>query len=519
MRATSIGHAGILVDTLDGSIVCDPWFMPQFHGSWFVFPRNDQLSPELMQRICNPTYLYVSHIHADHLDEGWLVEHMNKDTTVLVPGYPTRELERILRGLGFHNVVRTVDGQEMALGPNLTIAIHTETSITDGPGGDSAIVISDGTGRLVNQNDCRTNDLDALRNHGPVDVHWLQYSGAIWYPMVYQETPERMRELVDAKVESQFARAMRYVESIDARAVVPSAGPPAFLDPELFRFNVIDGDELSIFPDQRSFMTMLAEAGRRGILAIPGTEMEFGPSGDMTVTHPVPQSDVDHIFSHKREYLQQYQADWLPWLEAMKAGWHAPTPHLLQTVKAWFEPLMAMAPTVCAAIDDTVVLHAGDLPIALDFRAREVRQWQGEDHGFWFRVQRELVETVVAQRANDWSNSLFLSCRFSAWRKGQYNEYVYNFLKSLDVERMRRTEAEAVRKREPDRQGMAAEDIRIGDWMVQRACPHRQADLSVFGEIDGDDLVCTLHGWRFDLATGQCRNADDRPLRVRRAAP
>ena len=115
MRATSIGHAGILVDTLDGSIVCDPWFMPQFHGSWFVFPRNDQLSDELMHRICHPTYLYISHIHADHLDEGWLVEHMDKDTTVLIPGYPTRELERILRGLGFHSIVRPVDGEEMRL--------------------------------------------------------------------------------------------------------------------------------------------------------------------------------------------------------------------------------------------------------------------------------------------------------------------------------------------------------------------------------------------------------------------
>jgi UDP-MurNAc hydroxylase len=519
MRATSIGHAGILVDTVDGSIVCDPWFMPQFHGSWFVFPRNDQLSDALMQRICNPTYLYVSHIHADHLDEGWLVEHMNKDTTVLVPGYPTRELERILRGLGFHNIVRTVDGQEMALGPDLRIAIHTETSITDGPGGDSALVIADGTGRLVNQNDCRTNDLDALRNHGPVDLHWLQYSGAIWYPMVYQETPERMRELIDAKVDSQFSRAMRYVESIGARAVVPSAGPPAFLDPELFQFNVIEGDELSIFPDQRSFLSMLAEAGHTGILAVPGTEIEFGNEGDFAITHPMSQSDVERIFSHKREYLQQYQADWMPWLAELKAGWHAPTPDLLSTVKAWFEPLMAMAPTVCAAIDDVVVLHAGDLSIALDFSAREVRQWAGEEHGFWFRVQRELVETVVAQRANDWSNSLFLSCRFSAWRKGQYNEYVYNFLKSLDVERMRRTESEAVRKREPDRKGMEAEDIRIGDWLVQRACPHRKADLSVFGEVDGDELVCTLHGWRFDLATGHCRNADDRPLRVRRADP
>ena len=58
---------------------------------------------------------------------------------------------------------------------------------------------------------------------------------------------------------------------------------------------------------------------------------------------------------------------------------------------------------------------------------------------------------------------------------------------------------------------------RIGDYIVQRLCPHRLADLSVFGEIDDDQLVCTLHGWRFDLETGRCVNADDRKLRVRRA--
>src|SRR5438270_492117 len=127
MRATSVGHAGILIDTVDGSILCDPWFVPAFFGSWFVFPRNDHLS-------------------------------------------------------------------------------------------------------------------DELRAHVPVDHHWLQYSGAIWYPMVYDESPERMRELVDAKIASQFARAMRYVEAVGARAVVPSAGPPAFVDPEVFHLNVIDGD-------------------------------------------------------------------------------------------------------------------------------------------------------------------------------------------------------------------------------------------------------------------------------------
>ena len=43
MRATSLGHAGILIETEQASIVCDPWFVPAFFGSWFVFPRNDQL--------------------------------------------------------------------------------------------------------------------------------------------------------------------------------------------------------------------------------------------------------------------------------------------------------------------------------------------------------------------------------------------------------------------------------------------------------------------------------------------
>jgi UDP-MurNAc hydroxylase len=531
MRATSIGHAGILIETAEGSIVCDPWFLPAYFGSWFVFPRNDQLGDELMARIENPTYLYISHLHGDHIDEPWLAAgHINRDTTVLIPGYPTRELERRIRALGFNNIERTVDGEELRLGSSLTVAIHVETSITDGPGGDSAIVVSDGETRLVNQNDCRTSDLDKLRSHGPVDLHWLQFSGAIWYPMVYDEPADLKRQMVAAKVDSQHSRAMRYVEAIDARAVVPSAGPPAFLDPELFGFNVIDGDEPSIFPDQRGFLDLLTGAGRRGILNIPGTAIEVTPN-EISVSHPIPDADVEAIFTDKRAYLHQYQTDWSGWLDDHKATWHAPTEGLFTQLKAWFEPLMYMAPTVCAGVSDVVVLHAvgatddDTLSVSLDFVNREVRPFAGEAHGFWFRIQRELVETVVANKAVDWSNALFLSCRFTAWRAGPFNENVYNFLKSLSVERMRRTESEAVRRADPDgqlRAGMADEDIRIGDYLVQRTCPHRQADLTVFGEIDGCDLVCTLHGWRFDLETGVCRTATDRSgehtLRIRRAA-
>ncbi len=512
MLATSIGHAGILIETRFGSIVCDPWFEPAFFGSWFVFPRNDQLPADLLNRIEHADYLYISHLHGDHFDEEWLTTHISRDITVLVPGYPTHELERRIGALGFTRFIRTVDGEAIDLG-GLTVAIHVETSITDGPGGDSALVVSDGETRLVNQNDCRTSDLAALRAYGPIDLHWLQYSGAIWYPMVYDEPPQRMRELVDAKVDSQFSRALKYVEALDASAVVPSAGPPCFLDPDLFHLNVITGEELSIFPDQIAFLSRLAGAGRTGLLAIPGTAIEIAPDG-CTVRHPLPDVEVDAIFTAKAHYLRRYQADWTPWLAELHATWNGPTPDLANTLKMWWEPLLAMAPHLCAAVGGRCLMRFGEMDIVIDFPTGEVRPYAGEDYRYRFEIQRELVETIVAARAVDWSNALFLSCRFRAWRDGPFNEYLYNFFKSLSVERMRRAESEARRELDPPD---ATEEIEVGGYIMERACPHRQADLSVFGEIEGDVLVCTLHGWRFRLDTGECLTATDRTLRVRRA--
>ena len=136
MRITPIGHAGMLFDTKGVTILCDPWFEPAFFGSWFVFPRNDQLDPALLTKLEKPNYLYISHIHGDHLDETWLATHVDKSTPVLLPDYPTRELERTLGKLGFRTFVRTQHGIAQQLSNGVSIAIHVETSITDGPGGD-----------------------------------------------------------------------------------------------------------------------------------------------------------------------------------------------------------------------------------------------------------------------------------------------------------------------------------------------------------------------------------------------
>jgi UDP-MurNAc hydroxylase len=56
-------------------------------------------------------------------------------------------------------------------------------------------------------------------------------------------------------------------------------------------------------------------------------------------------------------------------------------------------------------------------------------------------------------------------------------------------------------------------------WRIERWCPHRQADLTRFGEIADGILTCSLHHWRFDLETGRCLTSDDRHLRCERVAP
>ncbi|MGE0877703.1 MAG: Rieske 2Fe-2S domain-containing protein [Acidimicrobiia bacterium] len=520
MQVTYLGHAGLLVDTAGGSVVCDPWFNPAFHGSWFVFPRNDQLPAELMERIRTADYLYISHLHDDHLDRAFLRDHVDKTTTVLLPGFPTGELRRELEALGFTTFEATTSGTPVQLG-DLEITICTETAIADGPGGDSAIVIADASGRLLNMNDCRPNDWAALLAGGPIDLHFLQFSGAIWYPIVYEEEPEVWDRLCRAKRESQLSRAVRYVRSIDARAVFPSAGPPAFLDPELSRFNDTDADPASIFPDALVFLDRLVSDGiDSGRFVVPGSTVTVDNRVDdrVAITHLADEAATLEPYRHKRAYLERYAADYAGWLDQMKSNWSPARPDLLDRLRDWWEPLLVSAPRTRVGIGAGALLRlTGDEPldVYLDFPGAEVREWAGEPYKFRFTIDRRLVETVVDRHLIDWSNGLFLSCRFSAWRDGSYNEYLYNFFKSLSPERMARAEAQAAKDAKGSDDG---DEIRCGGFIIERWCPHRQADLGAFGHVDGATLECAMHGWKFDLTTGACLTTPRwRKLRVRPA--
>jgi UDP-MurNAc hydroxylase len=513
MRITFLGHAGLYIETRHGSVLCDPWFTPAYFGSWFPFPRNDGLDPAVFS---TPDYLYISHSHRDHFDPEWLARHVDRRARVLLPAFKVPFLERELRAIGFHDFVTTHDGELVDI-DGLQVAILAMTAPADGPLGDSALVIDDGTARILNQNDARLGNPDELRALGPFDAQMVQFSGAIWYPIVYDFPAAEKDALAREKRTNEMARAQQYVEWVDAHHVFPCAGPPAFLDDELVVFNDFDRDPANIFPDQTVFLEQLTNAGIDSAhLIVPGSVIELDHAA-CKVTHPDGDDAALRPFgAGKREYLDQYRREWSAWLDAERDAWSSTRHDLVGELAPWFEPLLDRAPITSAGVAGNVVLDVGEPgnDVCIDFVESQVRPWRGEGNEpyvYKVDVDRRLVEALLDRHTEDWVNSLFLSCRFTAHRDGPFNEFVMTFFKALSPERIAYVERfarEARRKND--------EFFERDGWRIERWCPHRQADLTSFAEISDGVLTCSLHHWQFDLETGRCLTSDAKHLRCER---
>ncbi|EOM76653.1 (2Fe-2S)-binding protein [Rhodococcus rhodnii] len=525
MQVTSVGHAGFHIQTKAGSILCDPWVNPAYFASWFPFPDNTGLD---WDELGNCDYLYVSHLHKDHFDPENLSKHVSKDATVLLPDYPVPDLERELRALGFTKFIATDDSVKHRIGPDgirsaegalapdeLDIMIVALRAPADGPIGDSGLVVSDGETTVFNMNDARPVEMDVVtESFGHIDIHLLQYSGAIWYPMVYDIPAKTKTNFGKQKRQRGMDRARSYIEQVGATWVVPSAGPPVFLDDALRDLNDDHGDEGNIFPDQIVFLEQMRIHGNTGgLLMIPGSTVDLTGTQLLSLTHPIPDDDVEKIFSDKAAYIEAMAQRMKPVIEAEKATWApAEGEPLLDPIRAKFEPIMKQSDLMCDGIGYPVGLVLGDETVVLDFPARAVRAPEEGERKFryGFRIAPELVRTVLRDDEPDWVNTIFLSTRFEAWRIGGYNEYLYTFFKCLTDERIAYADGWFSEAHDD------SASIELGGYEMQRRCPHLKADLSKFGVVDGNELTCNLHGWKWDLDSGRCKTSKGHELRTRK---
>lgn len=245
---------------------------------------------------------------------------------------------------------------------------------------------------------------------------------------------------------------------------------------------------------------------------IPGSAADFAGAQLNSLVHPI--ADPESIFTTgKAAYIEQYAQRMAPVLAAAKAGWApAEGDPLLEPLRGKFEPIMLQSDQICDGIGYPVELRLGSETVVLDFPKRAVREAiPDEKFRYGFEIAPELVRTVLRDDEPDWVNTIFLSTRFTAWRVGGYNEYLYTFFKCLTDERIAYADGWFAEAHDD------SSSITMDGWEIQRRCPHLKADLSKFGVVDGTTLTCNLHGWSWNLTNGRCLTSTGHQLRSAKA--
>src|SRR5262249_39284640 len=119
---------------------------------------------------------------------------------------------------------------------------------------DSALLVDVDGFRFLDLNDCHPKLTELPRD---VDLLAAQFSGAMWYPNCYAYPVDVMRAKVAQVRAGLLDTLLRTVAATDARAYVPCAGPPVFLDPDLRAHN---DRERTIFPHWEDLAPAFARA-------------------------------------------------------------------------------------------------------------------------------------------------------------------------------------------------------------------------------------------------------------------
>ena len=167
MNITKLASSTVIIETLDTSILCDPWIENgEYYGSWH-HPTKIKYDSKFLNDI---THIYLSHIHPDHFSRKTF-EKLNKKIPVLIHNYESKFLKFNVERFGF-KVIELDHNKEYSLDTETKIKIYAADNcnpelcfkfsgcadFTSKEGNsqqiDTLSIVDDGKNVLMNVNDC-----------------------------------------------------------------------------------------------------------------------------------------------------------------------------------------------------------------------------------------------------------------------------------------------------------------------------------------------------------------------------
>ncbi len=513
MDVKFLGHAGIRVTACGISLLVDPWLSRYgaFLGSWFQFPI-----PLEWQDENHADFVFISHEHEDHFDAMFL-ETMDRSTPILISDWVDPYLPDQLEKLGFSDVRLLRDGEPLELAPDFVVtAIKDASPIWD----DAGLIIEAEGGTVWHQNDLKLNRerLEELGSKHDIDLCFGQYSGAIWYPHVYEGMYDdaKVADITVRKVEAKYRHFLEYMDHHKASYTAACAGPPIFLDPNLEKFSLMDP---TVFPTQEDLLRFAREhapdKADKLLVPFPGDVYTI-KDGEVKETSKKTLEEKLEYLQDKEARLREYQSLRQAELVYIKTHQPAARPGFDYHFRQYMTTLVRASPYFRERINMAVRFtldgpFGGDYTVDWRDVKEPVRTYEGQDYGYHFRMPVGHAQDIIDGHTN-WEN-FFLSHRFRAKRDPDvYNDYLMNCLKHARKEKL-----DAIRDSYLKERPTEFIDIVGGNgksYCIQRECPHAGHDLKG-SQVDGSIVVCDRHGWRFDMETGECLDASGVVLHVK----
>jgi UDP-MurNAc hydroxylase len=499
---TCLGHAGLDIRLGSSRIVCDPWLSPRgaYLASWHQFPRNDHLVPSDLHDTPN---LFISSPRPDHFDLETL-RGFPKTVRVILPQVASKRLGEEVRALGFGDVLELGDGEPIDLGDG------TRLFLLASPAKHllgAALVVERAGEVIVDQNDCPLDDaaLDRLAALKPA-VHFLQFSGASYFPAVYDFPPERMKIEVERQVAVLARRFFDAATRAGARHVVPSGGPPCFVDERGFELNFAG----SIFFDSDELLARAAReapALRERLQVLYPGDVATREGHDWRFAGHRPYDDKRTYLGAQRELRSPVRERYLSERRA-EAG-PVDTKDFRSYLRDFFQ-----FEDMTADLGNVIQFRLTDGPsVWIDFRKKPYRyQTECEEPATFVLSLESAWVSLVLQGKLTW-HELLMSGQATITRDP--DREIPKLMQHFDY---RHDEAlfDLVRLLDPAL--ITVQDEKM-EYVCQRFCPHRGRDLE-YAVIERGVLTCTAHGWRFDLRKGgRCLWGGDTPLLVKEIRP
>jgi hypothetical protein len=425
---TYFGQACTLIEAAGRKILTDPWLTEgAYFGTWFHthLLADAGVAPETFPK--DVDYLFISHEHQDHLDPATL-RHFPHDIPVLICKFPTSKFRCHLEALGLTNIHELSSGEPLGLGDDdLRLTIFGTAEYTN----DSALLVEAEGFTVFNETDCKLGYADLARlGERKIDIGFYMFSGANWYPMMYDYPEPVMLENVRRRRRALLKSLVQRVKLTKPRIAVPAAGPCTVLDPERLWLNSPDRG-IFIDPEEGVRALRAADVTAEPVSLVATDRWDSGSGVERQAPPGFRLPREEYIAGAARRMESR--------IAVAREAEPAAGRDLPQRMTSYFEAAVrALTPTVRERIDAALALVVTG-PCGgcwtMDFKAARPPYVQDRIAPGWtyrIEVEDKLIYPFLTGREIFFEHILLSLRARCARRPDEYNEPLYHFLYEHD---------------------------------------------------------------------------------------